>query len=187
MEEIVQVPTDLSCREDHRFNVVGLAVRDLFWLERHLHVPGHVKFLLDGNQPIPGFQGALQSLNVLEAFFDGRFEVVEINRLCQKVERPAVHGRANVFHVTIGGHDDRLDILFAIGKLTQQGQAVHHGHVDIGEDQVDIRVLLQHLQCLFAVVGKKKLQVPVADAAAELLTYQQLKIFFVIDDKHLSW
>ena len=143
-----------------------------FWQKRHLDFPGHLKVLFDGYQTITGFQGLLQGLNVLDAFFDGDFKIVEINRFGQKVKRSAVHCGTNVLHVTVGGYDHRLHVLFGIGKLTQQGESIHHRHVDIGEDQVDFRVFIQHLKRLFAIVGKKELEIPFADTATEFLTYQ---------------
>ena len=47
-----------------------------------------------------------QHLDMADGLVDGCFEIVEIDRLGQEVERAAVHRGADIAHVAVGGDDD---------------------------------------------------------------------------------
>ena len=75
-----------------------------------------------------------------ERLGDGGFQVGEIDRLGQKIERAAVHGGADIAHVAIGRDDDGRNLFARLLQLLQQRQPVHPRHVDIGDDHVDVAV-----------------------------------------------
>ena len=71
-------------------------------------------------------------------------------------------------------------------SLHEQGEAVHLRHVDVGEDELDVAILLQPGERLDAVAGEDEGEVAGANLAAELLPDQQLEIRFVVDDENLD-
>ena len=78
-------------------------------------------------------------------------EVLEVEGLGDEIERAAIHGGPDVAHVAISRNDDGLDMGTIFRNLTQQGEAVHHGHVDVGDDHVDAVVFGEDVQGLRAV------------------------------------
>src|SRR5712671_2490984 len=56
-----------------------------------------------GDLPAPRLA---QSLDVAQGLADRRFEVGKIDRLCQKIKRPAVHRGANIGQVAIAGEHE---------------------------------------------------------------------------------
>ena len=68
-------------------------------------------------------------------------------------------------------------------QLLQQRQPVHPRHVDVGHHHVDMRMLLDRLQRLDAVMGEHERHRAVADLPAEFLQDQSLEIGLVIDDE----
>ena len=69
-------------------------------------------------------------------------QVLKVDGFGDKVKRPPVHGRADVFHVAISRDDDRADVGIDFGNLFEQGEAVHLRHVDVCEHHVDVGVLI---------------------------------------------
>ena len=114
---------------------------------------------------------------------DGQFEIAEIDRLGQKIERSTVHRGADIVHVAIGRDDDGRFLVFGLLQLLQQREAVHPGHVDVGHHHVDMRVIDDRLQRLDAVMGEYECHAAVADLLAKFLQHQRLKIGLVIDHK----
>ena len=68
----------------------------------------------------------------------------------------------------------------------QQGQPVHHRHVDVEQQQVDVGLLGQHRQRLLAVAREAEGEVALADALAEALLDQQLEVGLVVDGEDLG-
>ena len=120
-------------------------------------------------------------LDVADGLVDGHFEIAEIDRLGQKIERAAVHRGADVAHVAIGGDDDGRFLVLGLLQFLQQRQAVHPRHVDVGDYHVDIGMVLDRLQRLDAVMGEHELHRPVANLPAEFLQHQSLEIGLIVD------
>ena len=122
-------------------------------------------------------------LDMADGLVDGHFEIAEIDRLGQEIERAAVHRGADVAHVAIGRDDDGRFLVLGLLQLLQQRQAVHPGHVDVGHHHVDMRMVLDRLQRLDAVMGEHERHRAVANLPAEFLQHQRLEIGLVIDDE----
>ena len=71
-------------------------------------------------------------------------------------------------------------------SLCEQRQPVHPGHVDVAHDHVDMRILLERLQRLEAVMGEHEADRAVADLPAELLQDQRLEVWLVVDEREWS-
>ncbi len=130
-------------------------------------------------------------LDMTDGLVDGQFEVAEIDRLGQEIERAAVHRGSDVAHVAIGRDDDGRLLVVGLLQPREQRQPVHARHVDIGHHQVDLRMGLDRLQRLDAVAGKHEVHRAVANLLAELLQHQSLEIGLIIDDEdgrgHAAW
>ena len=113
-----------------------------------------------------------QPLDMRQRLVDRRFEIGEVDRLGDEIERPAVHRGADVGHVAIGGDDHRRERLVALLDLLQQGQAVHPRHVDVADHHVDGGAVGQHFERLDAVTGKAKIEGAAADLPAKSLLDQ---------------
>ena len=72
-------------------------------------------------------------------------------------------------------------------KLIEQGQPVHHGHVDVEQHQLDVGLGGQRLQRLLTMVSEAEFELFVADLAAKSLFDQKLEIGLVIDSEDLGW
>ena len=62
-------------------------------------------------------------------------------------------------------------------------QAVHHGHVDVGKNNVRVGVLRDTLQRLLPVGSEQKLVGILADFAPEFLLEQQLQVDFIVNTR----
>ena len=122
-------------------------------------------------------------LDMADSLVDRHFEVAEIDRLGEEIERAAVHRGADIAHVTIGGDDDGRFLVVGLLQLRQQRQPVHPGHVDVGDHHVDMRMLLDRGQRLDPVMGEHKRNRPITDPLAEFLQHQSLEIGLVVDDQ----
>ena len=87
-------------------------------------------------------------LDMPDGLVDGHFEIAEIDRLGQEIERAAVHRGADVAHVAVGGNDDGRLLVLSLLQPREQRQPVHPRHVNVGHHHVDMRMLLDRLQCL---------------------------------------
>ena len=121
-----------------------------------------------------------------EGLADGDFEITEIDGLGDKIEGPPVHRGAQVGHVAIGGDDDRPHRRFSLAQFVQQGETVHHRHVDVEQHQFDVWLRGEHVQGFLAVMGKTEGVLLVADLAAKTLPNQGLEIGLVIDAEDLG-
>ena len=72
-----------------------------------------------------------------------------------------------------------------LAQFGQQGQPVHHRHVDVEQHQLDVGLLRQYRQRLLAVVGEAEGRIASADLPAESLLDQRLEIGLVIDREDL--
>ena len=113
----------------------------------------------------------------------GDLEIVEVDGLHQEVDGPAVHRRADVGQVAIGGHDHRLQEAVAFLDVCQQGQPVHARHVDVGHHHLDGRIGVQPVERIGAVTSKQELILLLPDLLAESLPHQQLQVGLIIHDK----
>ena len=122
---------------------------------------------------------------MLQRAVDRDPQVVEVQRLGHEVECAAVHGRADVLHVAVGGDDHGADVRVDRGDLLQQRQAVHLGHVDVREDHIDVIFLAELLEGLHAVAGEDELVEALPDGAAHALEHEGFEIGFVVNDQDL--
>ena len=120
---------------------------------------------------------------MLDRALDGDLQVVEVDRLCDEVERAPVHGGADVAHVSVGGDDHGPQVLVERPELRQQGEPVHLGHVDVREHQVDGVVGPQLLERFQAVSCELELVLAAADVSPHPLQDERLKIRLVVDDQ----
>ena len=71
-----------------------------------------------------------------ERFVDHLHEVIERERLEQKIGGPGFHGFHRRFHRAVGGHHDHRHLRVLPADQAQKLQAVHVGQLEIGEHQV---------------------------------------------------
>ena len=81
-----------------------------------------------------------------------------------------VHGRTDIIHIAISrNHDTFHGRIAHLVDLREQRQAIHLRHVDVAQDNVKIRMLQNHLECLQSVVRERKLILALADFSSEVL------------------
>jgi hypothetical protein len=73
-----------------------------------------------------------------------------------------------------------------VRQLPQQRQAVHLGHVDVAQHEIDVRVGVELRERLDAVVREQEVVPAVANLTPELLLDEQLQIRLVVDDEDPS-
>ena len=122
-------------------------------------------------------------LDVADGLVDGHFEIAEIDRLGQKIERTSIHRSTDVAHVAIGGNDNGPLPVLRFLQLLQQGEAVHPRHVDVGNHHVDMRMIHDRLQRLDSIMGEYERHRAIANFPAEFLQNQGLEIGLVIDNE----
>ena len=61
-----------------------------------------------------------QDFDVPDGLVDGRFEIEEIDRFGQEIERAAVHRDTNIGNVAIGRDDDGRELFFVLLQLLKQ-------------------------------------------------------------------
>src|SRR5262249_30763605 len=64
-------------------------------------------------------------------------------------------------------------------------QAVHFGHVDIGQHDIDVAIFLQPLERLETVVSKHELQLLRANLPPKLLPDERFEVRFVVNHQDL--
>ncbi len=145
-----------------------------------VHVHPEDIVLLDRTQGIPDLADVLQGL------FHGNGQVLEIDGLGNEVEGPPVHGRAYIFHIPVGGDDDRLEQRVLLIEFPEQGKPVHLRHVDIAEHQIRIGFLIQLFERFLPVIGKEEFVLLVPDLFPELLLDQNLEVRFIVHYQYLG-
>ena len=111
---------------------------------------------------------------------------LQIDRLGDEIEGAAIHRGAQIRHVAVGRDDDRPHRRLPLAQFVEQGQPVHHRHVDVEQHQLDIRFGCEHRQRLLAVVSEAEFELLVADLAAKALPDQELEIRLVVDREYLG-
>jgi hypothetical protein len=69
--------------------------------------------------------------------------------------------------------------------MGQKLQTVHLGHVDVAEDNLDVRVVAQNCARFQTVAGKVELILSVTDFPPEMLSHQRFNGSFVINAQYL--
>ena len=162
------------------------------WLQRErarqdalLDLAGHGKVALDVHQFGVLLLGALDVLDLLDGLVNGPLQVVQVNRLGGEIEGAAVHGVADVVHVSVCAHHDALPGRDThLVDLGQKRQSVHFRHVDIREDDGNVRILQQELKRLQSVVGEVEFVFALSNLSAEELRQQQFEIGLVVDTQN---
>jgi hypothetical protein len=72
-----------------------------------------------------------------------------------------------------------------VAQPREQGQPVHHRHVDVEQQQLDVGIGFQNRQRLLAVVGEAEGELAVADLTAEALRNQRFEIRLIVDPEDL--
>ena len=124
-----------------------------------------------------------QARDLVERLADRQLEVGEVDRLGDEVERAAVHRDSDVGHVAVGRNDHRAQVG---RKPGEQRQSVHHGHVDVGEHELDPGIGRYQAQRLGAVARKLKFVFAGPDLAAKALADQLFEIRLVVDSENLG-
>ena len=150
-----------------------------------LYLAGDAELVLQRHQLVPRLEGFAPFHQVLQGARDGEFQVVEVNRLGDEVEGAPVHGRAYVLHVAVGRDDYRANIGLDLGDLLDQRESVHLGHVDVGEYQVNVRLLLQPLEGFQAILGKDELVEAGANVTTHSLKHEPFEIRLVVHNQYL--
>ena len=91
---------------------------------------------------------------------DQRDRMVDIERLGQILECPALKCRHSAVEIRVCGHDDHRDLRKALSNVVEQRQAGFTGHADVGNQDLRLALLqcLQHLVCR----GKRLVRDPLA-------------------------
>ncbi|MDT4873157.1 hypothetical protein FQZ97_1083840 [compost metagenome] len=117
---------------------------------------------------------------MLNGFFHGHLQVIEIHRLTHKVKSTPVHGGTDVLHVTVSRYHHHFYQRVAFIYFDQEGEAVHLRHINITQYQRDVGVGVHHFQRLTTVFGKHELVFIFADLLPELLFDQYLQVTFIV-------
>ena len=150
-----------------------------------LHFVGDAQLVLQRHQLVPRLQRLPPFLQVPQRPLDRNHQVVKIQRLGDEIKRPPVHRRANVFHIAVGGDDDRAHIRVDVGNLLQQRQPVHFGHIDVGDHHIDVAVVVEAFQGGDAVLREHQLIASGPDVAPHPLPEQRLHIRLVVHHQNL--
>ena len=113
--------------------------------------------------------------------FNCEFEIIEINWLGNKIERSPVHGRADVAHVAVGRYHDRADNRINCRQSGQQRKAIHTGHINVAQHDVDIGLLFQHSQGFLPVVNKNEFIRISLDLGPKPLFEKRCQVNFIIN------
>jgi hypothetical protein len=116
---------------------------------------------------------------LFERAADEKQQVLRVDRLRQKVERPFLHRTDRIFEGAKRRHDDDRDLLVQLFRGTQDGEAVPFGKSQIGEYECWLRVLQRlgrfcRVTCLYDVV-------PIA---FERMTEHRAQRILVFDDEN---
>ena len=123
----------------------------------------------------------------LPGLVDGNFQIVQVDRLHQEIKRPAVHGHTNIIEIPVSRNHDGLQFALKFRNFAQQGQAIHAGHVDIGEHDLNISILLEVMQCFNAIAGHFKYIGPFTNLFSELLPDQYGQVGFIVNYEYFGW
>ena len=135
---------------------------------------------IPGALPRLGLMAATQVAGIVEGLGDRRAEIVQIDGLDLEIKRAAVHGRAQIGHIAVGGHDDGGRKRGKRPQAAQQREPVHLGHVDVREDEIHGQSGLQLGEGLQPVGGEDKLDFLGAQFAPEGLPQHRFHIRLVI-------
>ena len=185
-EEVVEVTADILCRL-HRGIDIQLVTdiregRENTRQDKLLNLVGCRQVFLQSLQ-LPMFLLRLMyEFYLLDGFLDGAVQIIHIDRLRGEVEGTVVHGQSDILHVTVGTHHDNAQgrVLHFI-DLGQHGQAVHHRHVDVTENNFDVRMIMQHSKTLRTVMSKEELIFATANLPSEILLHQEFDLFLIIN------
>src|SRR2546423_1240825 len=127
-------------------------------------------------------------LDMPDGLVDGHFEVAEVNRFGEKIERSAIHRRADVANVAIGRDNDGGLLGFGLLQLLQHGHPGHPRHVDIGQDQYQrwIGDIGGADQRRWRRGRKLHQETPGAQIAPELLTEQVFDVRLVVNNEYVN-
>jgi hypothetical protein len=64
--------------------------------------------------------------------------------------------------------------------VRKQREAIHHRHVDVEQEQLDLGIGFEHLECFLAMTGEGEAELATADFTPESLGEQRLEIRLVI-------
>ncbi len=108
-----------------------------------------------GLRPLPS--RLAQRFEIGKGAGEGQRQIVEVDRLGDEVEGAAVHRRADVLHVAVGGDDDGPQQRRALLQSGEQRQTVHARHVDVRQDDVDAGIGIDQRQRLLAVASEQEM------------------------------
>ena len=118
---------------------------------------------------------------LLQLALDHDGQLVDVDRLGQVVGGARAHGRDRGLDRAERGHHDHRQVGVALAQACQQLDAVHAGHLQVGEHQVG-RELLQLAQRLEPVGGGLDLVALVAQELGE----RGARVDLVVDDQDAS-
>ena len=96
-----------------------------------MHLVCDVELVLKSDELVPRGEGLAPFHHVPEGALDGDPEVFKVDGFCDEVKCAAVHRRADVLHISVGGDHDGADFGVNLGYLFQEGEPVHTRHVDV--------------------------------------------------------
>ena len=146
---------------------------------------GNAKLVLQRHQLIPRSHSLAPHFQVFQSALNRDPQILKINGLGNKVERPPIHGRTDVFHIAISRDNDSPEVWIDLGHLFEQRETIHPRHIDVRKHHIDIRIRVQHLESLNAVVGKDEFVVSGANIAPHALPHEMFEIGFVINNEYL--
>ena len=185
LDDVEEVPTHVAGRLHVGEDAAAWSVGEVGGQDRLLYLAGHAELVLQRHQLVPRLESFAPFHQVLQRARDGELQVVEVNRLGDKVEGSPIHGRAYVLHIAIGRDDHRADIGLDLGDLLDQRESVHLGHVDVGEHQVYVRLFLEPVEGFQAILGKDELVEAGANIPTHSLKHEPFQIRLVVDNQYL--
>ena len=96
---------------------------------------GELIFLAEG---FPQLSIFVAQFTDFEGFFDNDGKVVERKRLGNEIDRAFFHRLDGVFNGAERGHHDDGRVRVLATQFFDEGEAVHAGKFEVGEDEVDI-------------------------------------------------
>ena len=90
------------------------------------------------------------------------------------------------FHIAVGGYDHGFEQVILFIDPAEECQSIHFWHIDVAQYDVDIAVLRQLFEGMFAVDGEYKFILVVAYLCRNFCLMSTSKICFVVYYKYLD-
>ncbi len=185
-EEIVEVAPDRARGQHFRIDLVARILRKFTRQNALLDAAGDAQLAVQREQLFLMAERLADGVELGARLGQGLLEILEIDGLGQKIKGAAVHGGSDILHIVVGRDDDGAQQPVEFADARQQREPIHHGHVDVAEDDFEGGIGAQLVERVLAVRGKHEFQIAFADTVTKLLQDQRFQVGLVIDKKNFQ-